>query len=230
MINYIIHASKVNCLNDNILCLSIGFLFPAIVIPEIRFQLFKREILSNLPYVKIHPESLYIHIRGGDIFKTYNPHPTYAQPPLCFYKKIINNFKFKNIYIISIDRKNIIVNALLNEYKNIIHYNNDLLIDISILSHAYNIVLSVSSFAISSIKLNDNLINIWEYDMMRLSKKIVYLHHHLYKFEIKYKIHTMKPSPTYVRKMFSWKCSSEQIKLMLEEKCPYEFVITKPNI
>ena len=223
-------ASNVNCSNDNILCLSYGFFYPVIIIPEIKVEFIKNEILRNLPYVEVKPDSLYIHIRGGDVFYISNPPPSYSQPPLCFYEKIINNFEFKNIYIVSLDNKNIIVNKLLNKYKRIIQQKRDLLYDISILSHGYNIVLSVSTFVLASIKLNDNLKNIWEFDIMRLSQKAVFLHHHLYKFKINYKIYTMKPSSTYLRKMFSWKCSSEQVKLMLEDKCPFGFVLTKPNI
>jgi hypothetical protein len=40
----------------------------------------------------------------------------------------------------------------------------------------------------------------------------------------------MKPSEKYNSKIFSWKKTPEQIKLMLEEECPYDFVITKKNI
>ena len=45
----------------------------------------KNEILSNLPDVKIDSHGLYIHIRGGNIFKDFPPHKYYSQPPLCFY-------------------------------------------------------------------------------------------------------------------------------------------------
>lgn len=185
--------------------------------------------LKNLPIVNIEPNSIYIHFRGGDIFMK-NPSKLYGQPPLCFYEKIINSTKFKNIYIISSDNTNVIIPVITKKYKNIIYNKNNLEYDISLLAHAYNIVLSVSSFVISAIKLNDNLKNIWEYDMMKLSQKLKFLHHHLFKFPIKYKIYTMKPSEKYNSKMFSWKKTPEQIKLMLEEDCPYDFVITKINI
>ena len=88
----------------------------------------------------------------------------------------------------------------------------------------------MSSFALSAIKFNDNLKNIWEYDMMKLTQKIIFLHHHIYKYPIKYKIHTMRPSDYYNSKMFSWKRTPEQIKLMIEENCPYDFVLTKLNL
>ena len=66
--------------------------------------------------------------------------------------------------------------------------------------------------------------------MTRLSEKFFFLHHDIFKFNIKYKIHSMKPSNTYINKMFKWEKSPEQILLMLEDKCPNEFIITKPNI
>ena len=88
---------------------------------------------------------------------------------------------------------------------------------------------SVSSFVLSSIKFNDNLKNLWEYDIYRLSEKFIQLHHHLYKFDIKYKIYTMKPSDIYADQMYIWTKSESQLKLMIEDSCPYDFVLTKHN-
>ena len=50
-----------------------------------------------------------------------------------------NNIKFKNIHIISMDRLNVVVEALLKKYKNIIYKRNNLEYDIALLCHAYNI-------------------------------------------------------------------------------------------
>lgn len=227
----IIQESNVNCKENNILCLSEiswDIFYPMIIIPKVRIQLIKNEILSNLQYINIDPDDLYIHIRGGNIFNLY-PLKYYAQPPLCFYEKVINEKKFKNIYIISMDTSNIVINNLTTKYKNIIYKQNNLVHDISLLCQAYNIVLSISSFIISAIKLNDNLKEIWEYDIMRLSEKFLFLHHHLYKFNIGYIINTMKPSENYLSKMFSWRRTNEQMKLMLEADCPFNFSITNPN-
>jgi len=225
-------GTSVDCKNKNILCFYDIFwnlFFPKVVIPQVRTELIKFEILRNLPIVKIESDELFIHIRGGDIFRSATEN-VYAQPPLCFYEKILNKYKnFKKIYIISMDRLNIVIDALLKKYKYIIHKVNNFEYDISLLCHAYNIVVSVSSFALSSIKLNENLNNIWEFDIMRLSTKFLFLHHHIFKFNIKYKIHTMKPSDIYADKMYNWRASESQLKLMIEDKCPYDFVLTKPN-
>ena len=224
-------GSHVHCDDDTVLCVSIATwdpFVPTFVKPQVRIRYIRDELINNLPKVNTTPEELYIHIRSGDVFKK-NPSTVYAQPPLCFYEKIIDNNKFENIYILSMDRNNIVLDALMNKYKNIIFNQHDYEYDISLLINAYNIVTSVSSFVISTIKLNDNLRYLWEYDINRLSEKFFFLHHHLYKFDIKYKIHTMKSSDEYARKMYIWRNTEEQLKLMLEDKCSYDFEITKTN-
>ena len=158
---------------------------PKIIIPQVRIHLIKEEFLRNLPKVNINNNSLYIHIRGGDVFGN-NPLSTLGQPPLCFYERIINTNNFKYIFIVSMDKKNVIVNALINKYKNIIYYHNNFEYDASLLSHAFNIVAATSTFSMSSIKLNDNLKNLWEFDSIRMSEKIYFLHHHLYKMQINF--------------------------------------------
>ena len=223
---------EVYCGIENVFCIKLDKwdpYYPVFVKPQIRIQYIKEEIVKNLPEVNINSNDLYIHIRGGDIFKHNNASPYYAQPPLCFYEKIINNNKFNNIYIISQDRRNPVLDALISKHNNIIFKENNYEYDISLLVHAFNLVASVSSFVLSSIKFNDNLKNLWEYDIYRLSEKFIQLHHHLYKFDIKYKIYTLKPSDIYADQMHIWTKSESQLKLMLEDSCPYDFVLTKPN-
>ena len=127
------------------------------------------------------------------------------------------------------DTANVVINILTKKYKNVIHDINNMQYDLSLLSHAFHIALSVSTFVVSAIKLNNNLKDVWEYDIMRLSEKILFLHHHFYEIKIKYKIYTMKPSIKYASKMFFWQKTPEQIKLMLEDDCPNDFIITKTN-
>ena len=81
----------------------------------------------------------------------------YYQPPLCFYKKIINNFKFENIYIISEKSNNPIIEKILNKYPKIKYKINSLKYDMTILINAYNIVGAFSTFSKVLILLNNNL-------------------------------------------------------------------------
>jgi len=87
--------------------------------PKIRIHLFQNEIINNLPILNISKDDLYIHIRSGDIFKSLI-HKPYAQPPLCFYESIFDNFNFSSIYIVSEDKYNPTVNKLITKFKNII--------------------------------------------------------------------------------------------------------------
>ncbi len=199
---------------------------------ENKFHIFKNEILRNLPNIKTNKEDLYIHIRGSDIFKNKNAEyaPDYAQPPLCFYQKIFKLFKFRKIYIISADEENPVIKQLINENKNIIFKANSIEIDIATLAYAYNIVGSISSFLISIIKLNNNLKQFWEYDRYPVILGVPHLHHSLYNFTRKYTIFNMKPSKIYKNQMIIWQRSEEQIKIMLNDTCPYDFTVIKPNI
>ena len=77
----------------------------------------------------------------------------------------------------------------------------------------------------SSIVLNINLKNFWEYDIYRKSDKFIHLHYEVYEYERKFKIYKMEPSENYKNEMFSWKKSQKQLNLMIQEKCQNNFVI-----
>ena len=128
--------------------------------PEIKFELLKEEILKNIPKIKINSKDLFIYIRSGDIF--IKPHHLYSQAPLCFYQIILNNFEFKNKYIISEDKNNPVIDKLLIQYPNLIYNKNSLKIDIAYLSYAYNLIGGqLTTFLGNIIPLNDNLQNLW---------------------------------------------------------------------
>ena len=157
-----------------------------------RFDIFRNEILNNLPEVKINYNDLYIYIRGGDIFNHLNIiHPDYYQPPLCFYKTILNKFIFRKIIIISEDISNPVIPILLKEYPYIKYNKNNIKLDISYLVNSFNIISATSSFIVSIIKLNQNIKFLWEYDIYQLEEKYQvcllfalpnFIHHHVYYF------------------------------------------------
>ena len=199
---------------------------------ENRFNIFKKEILRNLPKIKTNINDLYIHIRGSDIFQNKDPDyaPDYAQPPLCFYQKIIESQNFDKIYIIANDSENPVIDKLLKNYKKIVFKLNSLEGDIASLAYGYNVVGSISSFLISIIKLNDNLKYFWEYDRYPTSLGFPHLHHSLYHYKRRYTIYKMEPSIMYKNEMIIWQDSKDQLKIMLNDTCPYNFIIVKPNI
>ena len=199
---------------------------------ENRFSIFKDEILKNLPKTVTNINDLYIHMRGSDIFENSDPEyaPDYAQPPLCFYQKVIESRKFRKIYIISIDKQNPVINELIKNNKKIIYKQNKLEKDIAALAFAYNIVGSISSFLISIIKLNNNLKYLWEYDRYPTSLGIPHLHHSLYNFKRKYTLFKMEPSDIYKNEMIIWQNTNDQIQIMLNDTCPHNFTTVNPNL
>ena len=217
----LISTKSINLKKDSIIIFDRKLIyFQKVFKPEIRINILKTEIKRYLPEIKVNENDLYIHIRGGDIFGyKAKGNINYAQPPLCLYLKVITNFKFKNIFILSMDSSNPIIKLLIREYPQIILTHNSLEIDISILINAFNLIGSMSSFLTSIIILNENLRNFFEYDNYSLSQKYLHLHHDIYKYKINYSIYKIKASTKYLKEMFPWKNSKEQRKLMINEKC-----------
>jgi len=217
----LISTININLNDDNIIIFDKKLIyFQKVFKPEIRINILKNEIKRNLPEIKINESDLYIHIRGGDIFAyKAKGNINYAQPPLCFYIKVISKFKFRNIFILSMDNSNPIIKLLIREYPQIFLTHNSIEIDISLLLNAFNLIGSMSSFLTTIIILNENLRNFFEYDNYSLSQKYLHLHHDIYKYKINYSIYKIKPSTKYLKEMFPWKNSKEQRKLMINEKC-----------
>jgi len=199
--------------------------------PKIRIHLLNGEIMYNLPKVNISPNDLYIHIRSGDIFTNYI-HPPYAQPPLCFYYSILNNalfqsFNFSKIFLLATDNNNPIIDKLLSRFKNILYSQNSLEYDISCLINSYNLVSSISSFLNTIIMLNSNLENLWEYNIYQMNEKILQYHYDLFEFPYSFTLYRMEASSNYKTKMYIWKNSNVQRKLMIKEKCINSFMISR---
>ena len=195
--------------------------------PEIRITYLRDEILCNIPHIDINENDLYIHIRSGNVFN-HSTHINYPQPPLCFYRNILNYFKFRQIYIIAKDTRNPIINKLLKEYPIIIFLQDTLEKHISLLINAYNIVNSISSFVNSIIQLNYNLQFLWEFNIYHMSEKIFHYHHELFKYlNNNFTTFKMEPSSNYINRMFEWKYQRSQLVLMIKEKCINDFTIIK---
>ena len=225
---YFVSPYQIECEDKAVLCPEYKpFYYLAVVKPEIRINLFKEEVKRNLPTINTDRNDLYIHIRSGDIFKR-RPNTVYAQPPLCFYQKILNNFFFKNIYIVAENKKNPLIDLLTKEFPEIIFIDNYIETDAAILSNAYNIVGSMSSFLTTLVMINDNIKNYWDFDNYRLSEKYLHFHHDIYKLKVNYTLYEMKPSEDYRKEMFVWRNSKRQIDLMINEKCK-EFSVIKTN-
>ena len=106
-------------------------------------------------YVSLYKNSLFIHIRSGDIFKNNRVSPHYAQPPLDYYIKIFELENDKRKFIFIEDDKNPVVNKLKGLYPDIIFACVSVEKLIGIFMNAEYVVSGNGTF-ISSILLFNN--------------------------------------------------------------------------
>jgi len=218
-----VNDTLMNCNNSETFCVQRMpyLLTPSIIWPEIRLGLIKTELMKNLPKIETSRKDLYIHIRSGDIYKHYLPHCSYTQPPLCFYRSIINYKKYRNIYLISENDRSPIIKKLIEEFPFIILNYTSIEHDLSVLINSYNLVGSVSSFVQVCLILNDKIENYYEYNIYRKLEKFRHLHHDCYKYPKRFNIYQMKPSEYYQKEMYFWTYSRNQTEIMMNEKCVY---------
>jgi len=104
---------------------------------------------------------LLLHIRSGDIFSDNTPHPCYIMPPLSYYKNIIDQNNYDNIYLIAEDRLNPCINRLLELYPKIMFKLQPLEEDVKMVMAACNVVISYGTFIPSLLNLSNNIKNIY---------------------------------------------------------------------
>ena len=101
------------------------------------------------------------------------------------------------------------VDKLLEIYPKIKYLHRNIEYDISIIINAYNFVMPISTFSGAIIQLNNNLKNLYIYNLLRTRVG-----------RVNYTLHIMTPSSNYSRIMErKWKKTKEQLDLMLNENC-----------
>ena len=225
----LMNSKEIDCNSNESLCglVNRDFFIPIVVKAERRSLILKEEIKRNLPIIKTNKLDLYIYIRSGDSFRVNGN--GYTPAPYCFYQKILNDFKFKNIIIISMDKKSPILRKLLSDYPYIEHKLQSKEKDLSSIIYAYNLVNSFSSFSQESISFNDNLINLFEYEVYKADSTILHFHYDVDKLNKTFTIYRMKPSEKYFNKMYKWRNTEEQREELFKDKCKYDFRKTKYN-
>jgi len=135
-----------------------------------RREIIQKFIVPNLIIKpkKINHDDLVIHLRGGDIF--YRGHYAYIQPPISFYKKIIEKQKWNNIYLVSEDDRNPCFNILKETYNCISCLDNEnrhggnywgFREDISLMLGSTHFVASKSSLSPLIVQLSNTIKNVY---------------------------------------------------------------------
>jgi len=175
---------------------------------KMHLKIIREEVMNNIPKFKNDENDLFINIRSGDVFINKINH-MYSQPPLCFYQKFIKENKFNKIYILSNGHENPVVNKLLQIYPKIKYIHGVIEYDISVIVNAYNFVMPISTFPMTLIYLNNNLKNLYYYELLKFIITDANLTYHI-----------MKPSNNYSKIMErKWRNSKEQLELMITEDC-----------
>jgi len=170
--------------------------FQKYVKPIFKIQTENNNVIEN-------DNNIYIHFRGGDIFSS-NPHKAYVQPPLSYYKNIINDYD--NTILVCEDKKNPCINELLKQ-KNIEYISNTLEKDLSNLSNASNLIIGFGTFGFLLYLMNPKLKNLYipDFFVNELPKG---------DWGDDINVHIIN-LPNYI-KVGEWKFNEEQKKIMLE--------------
>ena len=126
------------------------------------------------------------------------------------------------------DNKSPITKQLLLDYPNIKHELQSLEKDIASLIYAYNLVNAFSSFSQVAISFNDNLINLFEYEIYKVNSFILHFHYDIDKLNKTFNIYRMKPSEDYFSDMYNWRNTESQREMLL--KIIVNMVLEKQNI
>jgi len=112
--------------------------------------------------IEQNPNILHFHIRSGDIFSPGGGHSYYVQPPLQYYKNIINSKNWEKIIIVYEDDKNPCVNVLKNlKLDNMQFQSSSLINDIEQLCSSSNLAIGFGTFGYLIYLMNDNLQNLY---------------------------------------------------------------------
>jgi len=170
----------------------------------------KAFLINNIN--KLPENDLVIHIRSGDIFSSdpkYPPHGAYIPPPLSYYIKEINKYKYEKIHIICVDTVNPVVNELLHLYNNAVYEKKTLEEDIRMILGATNVIHSVGTFVPSLMLLSNNIKNLHHNPFNSLMKSMPT------NFDNKSKDYNMSSIDDYYKIMWPWKNTVEQRNYIL---------------
>ena len=206
------------------------FYYKNFIKPESSIPFIRKEIYKNLPKVLTNKNDLFIYIRSGDIF--VKSHYLYAQPPLCFYSNVLDNFEFNRIFLITENKNNPVISELLKIYPFIIYSKNNLKMDISYLINAFNVAGGgFSTFFSNILSLNYNLKVLFNFQLRikppNIAKKISIQNFYICN---KNTVFTMYSTKYYLIKMKPWKNTIEQRNLMLSSNCSKNFILNNELI
>ena len=122
------------------------------------------ETKSVLPStLQVHvsgPDTVVMHLRGGDVFGGRNP-PAYGQPPLSFYLWVLAKRQWRNVVIVHQDDTNPVLAPLIEachqQGLNVKTFSGSLVEDLTLLLGAHTIVAGRGTFIPAVVGLSDTI-------------------------------------------------------------------------
>lgn len=175
------------------------------IVMKTYYQKYLKNIVKlNQSNIISDSKDLYIHIRSGDCFVPSVAHSYYVPPPLIYYEKIMENFE--KVHIVYEDENNPCVNILKKNPK-ITTYNINIEDSIRHLCKGENLGIGFGTFGLLVYFMNINIKRIYMpkyvYDEMPAGNWGIEL--------------ILVDLPGYT-KCGDWKCTQEQLELMLSYK------------
>jgi len=116
---------------------------------------------AGAAYRPLDEDTLAIHIRSGDIFES-EPNPRYGQPPLSWYRMLIERGGFRRVAIVaqtefSVGEANPVIGEIRRRWPQVEMISEDPEHDFHTLRHARHLALSVGTFAVAAAMTNTHL-------------------------------------------------------------------------
>lgn len=165
--------------------------------------------INNQGYAK---DELVIYIRSGDIFSSPSPHPSYGQPPLAFYRKVVLLRKWKTVRVVFQDLSNPVIQPLLkwlsDHCDQVVPVSGELRDDLNVLLSARFLVSGKGTFCSAVSALSQQLRKVYSFDREFKSwgnkkvKNVIFA----------------DPAENYVRRIChgNWSNTPEQRRLMMD--------------
>lgn len=185
-------------------------------------HLFASHIKTKFPKLNLSNDTLVIHVRTGDIYSTFIQ-PGYSQPPLCYYKAILNKYKWKRVILLAQDQLNPVIPALIKlgaEYHNL-----SLRETIRYMYYAKTLAIGCGTFGFGILRMCDQPKVVYEY----AERDSTYYGYQFngYEYNHTLKIFLNPRTEDYNSKMRIWKNTKEQHELQLTSICdPRWFQVT----
>lgn len=125
--------------------------------------------ISISEYIEpLSEDDLVIHLRSGDVFIKDGGHPEYGQPPLAYYRKIVDSRSWRSVHLVFEDKGNVVIDPLIGFISGrgipLRIHSGTLESDLSILMSAKTLVAGIGSFIPGVASISNNIKSVYGFE------------------------------------------------------------------